>query len=191
MDGTATRPVTEYTPRVGDYFLTGLPGVAGLLIRIGQAVMGDWSRYTHAGTYVGVVDGVRSCVEATGQGLKLVPLADVLQRPLLAWSTDDIPEDARALIATLALADLGAAYGWLTYAQLVADQFGLKATRLRAYVATSTNRICSQSVDYYRMVAGVHMFNDGRQPGDVSPGNLAQVGTVWHARTGPYLEVAK
>ena len=35
--------------------------------------------------------------------------------------------------------------------------------------------ICSQLVDYCYLMAGVHLFNDGRWPGYVTPEDLANV----------------
>jgi hypothetical protein len=34
--------------------------------------------------------------------------------------------------------------------------------------------ICSQLVDRCYDIAGVHLFDDGRKPGDVSPGDLSR-----------------
>lgn len=177
----------DFFPQVGAFYGTGLPGLAGQAIRIGQAIIGDWSQITHAGMYVGLVNGVPSCVEAQGSGVCVVPLAEVMARTPLVWEIDPIAPGAGTLMAAAALGDVGDAYGWLTYAEFVADEFGLKAPRLRAVVARSTHTICSQGVMRWKLAGGVQLVTPDKAPGSTSPGDLANAGTIWHARTGPYL----
>lgn len=176
-----------FTPRVGAFYGTSLPGIYGALIRIGQAILGDWSKVTHVGMYVGLVAGVPTCVEAMGSGVRTTPLAEVMARGLLVWETDAIDPAAGAKMAAAALADVGVAYGWLTYAEFVADEFGLKAPRLRAAVARSTHTICSQGVMRWKLAGGVQLVAPDQQPGSTNPGDLANSGTIWHAGTGPFV----
>jgi hypothetical protein len=43
---------------------------------------------------------------------------------------------------------------------------------VRDFVADEGHLICSQLVDEAYLRAGVHLFDDGRLPGDVTPGDL-------------------
>ncbi len=43
------------------------------------------------------------------------------------------------------------------------------------YVASSKHMICSQLVDFVYMQSGIHLFNDGRWPGYVTPADLASL----------------
>jgi len=54
------------------------------------------------------------------------------------------------------------------------------------YVAGTGHIICSQLVDQCYLDAGVHLFDDGRFVGDVTPGDLAHVGTIENIGTGPF-----
>jgi hypothetical protein len=40
------------------------------------------------------------------------------------------------------------------------------------FIADSGHLICSQLVDLCYLRAGAHLFDDGRLPGDVTPGDL-------------------
>lgn len=173
----------NFVPQVGAYYVTQIPGLLGFLVRIAQALFGDFSIYTHAGMYVG--GGV--CVEAAGRGVRTVPLAVVMQRRPLAWSVDPILLKTGRTAAAAAMADVGDAYGWLTYGELLADRLGLKVPRLRALVSRSTHTICSQAVVRWCEKAGWQLVSPSRKPGDTTPGALAQAGTVWHVDTGPFV----
>jgi hypothetical protein len=46
---------------------------------------------------------------------------------------------------------------------------------LKSYVANSRHMICSQLVDQVYFAAGVHLFDDGRIDGDVTPADLVNL----------------
>jgi len=176
-----------FVPWVGAYYVTAIPGFLGFLVRLAQALFGDLSVFTHAGMYVGVVDGVPSCAEAAGRGVRLVPLEEVLARRPIAWSVDPMLTETGLRAARAALDDVGSPYGWLTYGELLADRLGLRAPRLRSVIAKSNHTICSQAVMRWYLEAGVQLVAPQRKAGDTTPGALAMAGTVWHVDTGPYV----
>lgn len=176
----------EFRPQIGAYYLTSLPGIWGALIRIGQAIIGDWSRYTHAGMFVGPVNGVPMCVEALGRGVTLTPLAEVMARKHVAWEVDHIDSAAGRIMADAAKGDVGDGYGWLTYLGLAARTFNVRAPRLRAAIARSTHTICSQGVMRWKAAAGVRLIALDQEPANTTPGDLANAGTVKHMGSGPF-----
>lgn len=157
----------------------GLTHVAGLLhpaIRLGQALAGDWSQWTHAF----VVIDQDQMFEARPGGARLVNLDTYLADRIAdgvpvfwlygwpkasTWQIDDLAATARTLVGT--------PYGWADYACLALLGAGLKPKWLRKRVADSGRLICSQAVDELWLRVGVHLFDDGREAGDVTPGDLA------------------
>jgi hypothetical protein len=151
---------------VGDFGVTAVPGDAGRWIRIGQWLNGDgYYDYEHA--FV-VVDDHR-CVEARPSGAGYRELSAY---PNAAYYT--CPEDKREAVASAAIGLIGTPYSWEDYYALAAVRLHLDliARPLRKYVADSGHMICSQLVDEAYARAGVQLFNDGRLPGDVTPGDL-------------------
>jgi hypothetical protein len=157
----------------------GLTHVAGLLhpaIRLGQAAAGDWSQWTHAF----VVIDRDEMFEARPGGARIVALDrylagrvayDVPVFWLYGWpkATPAQISDLAAMARTL----VGTPYGWADYASLALLGAGLQPKWLRKRVADSGRLICSQAVDELFLRVGVHLFDDGRQAGDVTPGDLA------------------
>jgi uncharacterized protein YycO len=173
-----------YVPRPGDYFLTQIKGLGGFFIRVAQLLTGDASRYTHAGILLD--DG--TIIEAQPGGARIVPLSEVGGDMPLAFSRFTLTDEQRAGIVASARSYEGVPYSFLDYLSLALLTFGIKPKRLRKYIHESGHMICSQLVDKAYLVNGVHLFDDGRLSGDVTPGDLAHVGTIYHAYTGPYFD---
>lgn len=163
-----------YQPKPGDFGLTRIPGVLGWFIRLGQALTGDPSRYTHA--FVVLHDGL--IIEAMPSGARIVPLTVRTQEWPLAYSQADLDDATRARIVAAARSFEGRGYSFVNYLSLALLGLGLKPAWLRRYVAASDRMICSQLVDEAYRRAGVPLFDDGRAPGDVTPGDLAHVGLI-------------
>lgn len=70
---------------------------------------------------------------------------------------------------------IGVPYGWLDIISIGLLQYGIKPKFIRERVRTSKNLICSQLVDFDYLLGGVHLFDDGRLPMDVTPGDLARL----------------
>jgi len=160
-----------YTPKAGDFGLVAIKGGVGRLIRIGQWLAGDgYADYEHAFIYV----GNNEVVEARPKGAGYASLAAYTDVDWYACPDVDGSNAVGIHIAQIAVALKGTPYSFVDYAALaaIAAHLPLSSRLLRHYVADSGHMICSQLVDYCYMKAGVHLFNDGRLPGDVTPGDL-------------------
>lgn len=174
----------DYTPRPGDLFLTQIGGLVGLLIRIGQGlVAGDWSRYTH----VGVILDNDEVLAAQPRGARIDPLSSILyDRPLAILPLPPWAEDRRESIVKLARTYVGHRYGFLSYLWIGLSRVGIRPRWLESRVASDRWLICSALADRCWHYLGVHLFNDGRLVGEVTPGDIAHAGWVFHVDTGPY-----
>lgn len=152
-------------PGVGDFGVVPIPGRMGRLIRLGQWLNGDgYADYEHA--FV-VVDDTR-VVEARPSGAGYAPLGRLGAMYYMC------PEDHRQAVATAAVSLIGRPYSWLDYFALAAVRFHLplSASLMRKRIQASGELICSQLVDLAYQMGGVQLFDDGRDPGDVTPSDL-------------------
>jgi hypothetical protein len=156
------------TPLPGDFGLTKIGGFTGKAIAAGQALIGDTAPVQHALVYVG--DGM--CVQAMPSGAELIPLEDA--SPVVEWSTGhfDLTETERFDIAANARQLVGTPYSFLDYASIALAHWRIRPAWVRNFVADSGHLICSQLCDLAYLRAGVHLFTDGRIPGDATPGDL-------------------
>jgi cell wall-associated NlpC family hydrolase len=155
-----------------------MSGDAGKLIRLGQLLNGDgFGDYEHAFIYIGdygtTGDLAAQIVEAEPGGARRT----ALNYSSVLWSSGKIPltDAQRAAIVTAAKKYVGTPYSAADYFALAAHRLHIPAPGLRAYVASSGHMICSQLVDACYADAGVHLFSDGRWPGYVTPGALADL----------------
>jgi cell wall-associated NlpC family hydrolase len=156
-------------PEPGDFELTKIAGEGGELIRIGQLLNGDgFEDYEHARLYL----GGGQVLEAEPGGARIAPVGEVAGG---LWSTGKIPLTGaqRTAIVAAARGYVGTPYSAADYFALAAHRLHLPLPGLKAYVASSGRMICSQLVDRCYQDAGVHLFNDNRWPGYVTPGSLA------------------
>jgi hypothetical protein len=128
--------------------------------------------YDHAVICTGVhEDGTVMIVEAGPGGAK-ENRWHYQHRPHL-WSTGRVQtspgaaEEARYLIGT--------GYSYADYAAIAAHRLGLRNRELRAYIRATGHLICSQLVDLAELLAGCHLFDDGRAEGYVDPMDLARL----------------
>lgn len=159
-------------PSPGDFGVVHMGGDSGKLIRLGQWLNGDgFSDYEHAFIYAG--NG--HIVEAEPGGAKFA----AIHYDNVLWSTGKITLNSmdRALIVKSATDLVGTDYSAADYFALAAKRlkFGVLVPGLKWYVASSKHMICSQLVDACYQMAGVHLFNDGRWDGYVTPGALAEL----------------
>jgi hypothetical protein len=182
--------VTTYLP--GSFFLARISGVTGYLIQLGQAIAGDGSRWTHAGI---VLDADGTVLEAEPGGARIANLSEYAGRPLLisdapvqtyvAGLNSGTPNGSiasaalfgqvaiRKTIVTEAQKLVGVPYSALDYLALALLHLHLPSSWVRNRVEWSGHMICSQLVDAIYERAGLHLFTDGRLPGDVAPADLA------------------
>lgn len=161
------------SPLPGDFGLTSIPGPVGWLIRLGQMLAGAGAvDIEHAFLYVG--DG--RIIEAAPGGAVETDLAEYADRPV-RWSTGriELTDAQRTAIVAAARASIGTPYSFVDYLAIAAHRFHLPLPGLRAYVASSGHRICSQAVDAEYLAAGVHLFRDNRWEGYVMPASLDQL----------------
>lgn len=179
--------MSDYKP--GSFFLVSVQGLAGFGIGLGQALAGAPSRYEHAGMIIGA-DG--STVEARPGGAVIGNVAAYEGRALLVsdgpvqqwahgWNAADV-ESLRGRIVYEAHDLVGVPYSPLDYVALALLHLHLPSKWIRQRVQSSGHVICSQLVDLCYQRAGVHLFSDGRLPGDVMPSDLAAWAEDWSAR---------
>ena len=164
MNSTGSQPLP------GDFAVVRIPGDVGRLIRFGQWLDGDgYADYEHA--FICVGEG--ELVEAQPGGARLAELSEYATRTPL-WSTGRFPltEEQRQELVAAARHYLGVPYSFLDYGSLALARVHLRLPAVKRYVADTHHMICSQLVDQCYQDAGVHLFQDGRIPGDVTPGDL-------------------
>lgn len=173
------------TYQPGSFFLAAAEGWAGYGIALGEALAGSPSRYTHAGV---ILDADGTVLEAEPHGARIGNVRAykhtlISDGPVRQWALDwadrypgasrvPIPEK-RATIVEEARKLVGVPYSALDYFALAALHLHLPSTWIRHRVQTSGHMICSQLVDAVYERAGIHLFDDGRLPGDVMPSDLA------------------
>ena len=161
---------TAVQPQPGDFGVVHMGGDAGKWIHIGEIVNGDgFGDYEHAFVYV----GGGQIIEAEPGGARQ---AQVHYNSIL-WSTGIVilSLEQRMSIVEAAHKYVGTPYSAVDYFAIAAKRLGLGVLvpGLKAYVASSKHMICSQLVDQCYQDAGVHLFNDDRWPGYVTPAALA------------------
>lgn len=163
---TMTERRTMYTPRQGDIGLSTIGGRTGALVNIGQAVIRDSSRFTHAFVHVGNDE----VVEAMPGGALLSPASKYPDA--FYFSPKMLTEYQRDKLGFYGRKLVGTPYSFLDYLSLSLAHYKLRPKWLKNYVHSTKHMICSQLVDEIYFLTNVHLFNDGRIPGDVTPGDL-------------------
>lgn len=152
----------------GDIGFAMIPGRVGAWVSIGQALLRDSCRWTHAFL---VIDRGQA-VEAMPAGARIVPL-EPRTGEHFAYLRLPLTEIQREAVATVGRSLEGTPYSFADYLALAALEWRLPGHRLlRGYVADSGHMICSQLVDHALCRGGYHLFDDGRWSQDVTPGAL-------------------
>lgn len=167
----------KYTPQPGDIGLTRIGGLVGVLIGLGQFIIRDASRYSH----VFVVLDNGEVMEAMPGGAIISPLSKYdgttkYGSPLAVYLDIKLTPEQRYAIVKEARQLEGTPYSFLDYVALALERFGIKWKWVENYVSTSKHMICSQLADEAYKRAGVNLFEDGRLPQKVTPGDLTYVG---------------
>ena len=90
------------------------------------------------------------------------------------WSDMDLSPTVRAAIVDAALNHVGDPYSWVDDACIgLTHLFGWHVpAAVRRRLANPKRLECAQLVDVAYLEAGVHLFSDGRIPGDCAPSDL-------------------
>ena len=152
------------TVAVGSYFVVRTSGLAGRLIRIGTC-----SPVNHAGI---VVSATGDTMEGQPGGAGYGHLSHYDGHLLIVNDLEWLTDAQRAAIVDQARGLTGTPYSWLDIVALGLACFGLRSGWIAKRVARNDRLICSQLVDLVYQRAGIHMFDDGRLPSAVTPGDL-------------------
>ena len=174
--------VNELEMQTGDILLLRIKGITGVAVWLMQAINWDTSKWTH----VGVILDNGFVFEAQPGGATLTPLAHYTERsaavvthrmtcPRGSLAPLNLSPETRAKISSAAIQYVGRRYGWGTYLYLAMYRLGLRSKRLKRRVQRSDRMICSQAADQIYRDVGIELFNDGRMPMDVTPGDLARL----------------
>lgn len=157
------------TPRPGDFGLSKIGGFVGWGIGLGQFLIDDASRYTHA--FVVLDD--ETVIEAMPGGAIITPLSFYLGNAV--FSSFDLTDDQRASLVKEGRALEGTPYSFLDYLTIALAHFRICPDWIKKYVSSTKHMICSQLVDEVYNRAGIHLFDDNRLPQEVTPGDLANL----------------
>lgn len=140
---------------------------AGLLH--GRTTEQAW--FTHTWIVIGTGNGWVRAIEAMPRGARVVYLKDQDRiGPGHGWvRLPNVPADA---VTSVGEEYIGTRYSFLDYLSLALLHLGLPRRLTAKRVTDSGHMICSQLVDTILTRAGVHLFDDGRLPQDVTPGAL-------------------
>ena len=163
--------MTADTRQPGDFAAVNTAGDIGTLIKIGEGLNGEgFGEYAHALVYVGAGQVVEAEPGGARKRVRGVEPGDL-------WSTGLIRLTSvqRSEICLAADGYVGIGYSFADYLALVAHHLRIPAPGLKSFIASSGHLICSQLVDQCYQDAGVHLFDDGRWPGYVTPKSLANL----------------
>lgn len=158
-------------PEPGQFGLSIIGGHVGRMVWLGQVIIGDRSRWTHAFLVV----NENEIVEAMPDGAQLSSLAMKMsqaERGRAVFSDLTLTEEQRRVVVESAMEFVGTPYSFLDYLSISLEHLRIRPAWVQRRVESSGHLICSQLVDRCYDIAGVHLFADGRRPGDVTPGDL-------------------
>lgn len=153
-------------PQPGDIALTQIHGPVGLGIRAAQYLLGDgFADFEHALQYLG--DG--QIIEAEPGGARIAELTEY-DPATLVWLR--CPDQYRNAVVAAARGMEHTPYSFLDYDAIALHHFHIPAPGLQHYIASTGHMICSQLVDEAARRGGWQLFDDGRWPGYVIPGDI-------------------
>lgn len=182
--------------KTGMFGLTVIGGNLGKLVRFGQRVV-ERQEYNFTHAFL-VVDNNR-IIEAEPGGAKFAPVTKYANRddvvftdlPIrlavsqaqqswakvgYSYAMDDAAisyeEILRRRVQRFGQQCEGVKYSYLDYFALALERFNIHIKAVQDRVQRSDRMICSQLVDWAYEQCGIHLFDDGRLPQDVTPGDL-------------------
>ena len=186
-----------YAPQPGDFFLAQLvPGVGRFAVELGELLIGDASRYSHAGVILD--DG--QAIEAMPGGARIFDTGELAERRgLTTYSRWALTDYERSMIVRTARSLVGTPYSWEDYGSLALANFHIRPDWVVRNLRSSGHMICSQlaafayqfdlvppelangrpvqgtALGQVYVPSGRWMFTDQRWTGDVTPGDLTYV----------------
>ena len=129
-------------------------------------------KYGHAEIFLG--DGLTASAYPDKRGIRPLGCAPE-SLPNALWSSGLImlTDEQRDGIVQWCYDHPHVPYSALDYASITAHSLGLNTAWLRRYIEQQQSMICSYYTDAAYAANGVHLFTDGRWPGDVDPLDLA------------------
>jgi cell wall-associated NlpC family hydrolase len=156
-----------YQPQPGDIGLTQITGDVGRLIRLGQWLNGDgFADWEHC--FVSIGNG--QIVEAEPGGARIAELTEYDGRNVV-WLR--CPAEHRQAVADAARGLVGTPYSFLDYLALALGRFHIPVPGLRRLIGR--HRICSALADAAAQAGDWTLFDDERDPGDVTPADIWQL----------------
>ncbi len=156
--------MTELLP--GDIGFSKIGGLTGLFVRFGQFVIGDDSPFTH----VFVVITPTIVLEAMPSGMRYRKITG--KEEGVAYARLPLTDEQHRMVPLVASQFENVKYGFSAYLYLFLNQFGWAPAWLKRYIERNGRMICSQTADEFLRRLGYHVFDDGRMPHDVTPGDL-------------------
>lgn len=164
--------MTRRLPLPGTIGLTVIKGPVGWLVRLLQWLNGDFAKPTH----VFVVLDDETVFEAQPGGAVITPLSEYDNRWVRYVDWPLTPEKRFAIVAR-ARTYVGIGYNWTTYFYLAAYRLHIRPQWLKDRVQNDKRMICSQAADKIYADEDEHLFNDGRMPYDLTPGDIGRLPT--------------
>lgn len=172
--------------QVGDVGFGVIPGRVGGIVSFGQWLIDaanlahgrttEQSWFTHTWIVYRIDSAGAWIIEAMPHGANGRCLKGYDRiGPGYGWARPVAPElstDAKMMVRQVATEYIGTPYSFLDYLSLALLHLGLPRALTARRVTDSGHMICSQLVDTVLTRAGVHLFDDGRLPQDVTPGAL-------------------
>lgn len=189
-----TSPISTIKP--GMFGLTVIGGTVGKLVRFGQRIV---ERQDYNYTHAFLVVSEDTVIEAEPGGAIISPLSKYTERTDVLFS--DLPiklaladtkkawenvgfnsnlaaaeqsyEDVlRRRVVNFGKQCEGIGYNYLDYFALALERFNIHIAPVQKRIERQDRMICSQLVDWAYMQVDIHLFDDGRLPFDVTPGDL-------------------
>jgi uncharacterized protein YycO len=154
----------------GTFGVTKIRGRVGWWIGLLSYVLDGNGNWSHA--FVVLDDN--TLIEAEPGGARIRP-ADQYGDVVAYNDAMPLSDEQRARIVAAARSLQGRPYNWRDYGALILAKFGVRPSGVTVVVNSEHQLICSQLVDVAYKKAGIHLFNDGRESGDVTPGDLADL----------------
>lgn len=150
----------------GDFILVRSGGVVGWLIRAITR-----SSVNHAA----IIRDDHTVLEARSRGAVFTPWDQYAGRvglDVVGTARLPLTDEQRAKVPEVAEELEGTPYSFLDLLSVGALQYHIRLWPLRRILARQHRAICSQLVDEFLRRLGFSIYDDGRWPGDVTPGDL-------------------